>query len=271
MRESYGKTFTLLLDTTSKVVNFIPKALNDLSNYTINDTWIASNLPITVIEMRNLMRLAFLASEIVGSYLCLCIFISKSHRYLFTISLSELILVDIAVELIFQPDHLVKLIDKLFDTTRCGWLMWLPSIDELYDNLTSKITVDSSIKTTQLSSTGIQDLHLSNLTEGAYKLHPSFISFILIQQQVIKSEDRNLKSKFDLYILDSIKKYQIGLATFGVNEKVFPYLAFSYVIANNIELKNLIKLIQELLVSWSDPAAMHENINSNANQAIRTS
>src|SRR6185312_10625933 len=61
-----------------------------------------------------------IASEMVGSYLRLCIFISKSCRYLFTISPSEPILVDVAAELMLQPGHLIKLIDKLFDATRCG-------------------------------------------------------------------------------------------------------------------------------------------------------
>ncbi|CAG8525197.1 6273_t:CDS:2 [Paraglomus occultum] len=134
---------------------------------------------------------------------------------------------------------------------------------------------------------GIQDPYLSNLAEGSHKLrirgNDSWVRgtpragtfsrstqlsaspiFCLIypcgkmthvqelpeiQQQFVKSEDGNQKLKFDQHILDSIKKYQIGLATFGVNEEVFPCLASPHVTTNNAELKNLVELIQELLVS----------------------
>jgi len=83
-------------------------------------------------------------------------------------------------------------------------------------------------------------------------------------QQFIKSK------KFDQRTLDFTRKYQIGLATFGVNEKVFPCLSSSHITTDNIELKNLVELIQGLLVSWPDPASMHGNKNSNANQAVRS-
>jgi hypothetical protein len=177
--KSNGRTFTLFLDTTSIVANFLPEATHDPSGRvlreslelmppfylvdTIDDTWTASNPPATVKEMRDPVRLSFLgrplfrsyilaldsqvshqdiltirnlarsklvrstefsgnlsmvealsvlsvrlcldvvptnhvASEMVGSYLRLCVFISKSCRYLFTISPSEPILVDVAAE-----------------------------------------------------------------------------------------------------------------------------------------------------------------------------
>ena len=61
-----------------------------------------------------------------------------------------------------------------------------------------------------------------------------------IQQQFVKSEDENQKLKFYQHMLDSIKKYQIGLATFGVNEEVFPCLASPHVTTNNADLKILL-------------------------------
>src|ERR1043165_2957196 len=85
-----------------------------------------------------------------------------------------------------------------------------------------------------------------------------------IQQQFV-TDGNYSHPKFDQNTLDSLKKYQMGLATFGLDESIFPCLTSSVVSTDRVELKNLIELLQELLVSWPDPASMHGNVNSDEN------
>ncbi|CAG8506607.1 1990_t:CDS:2 [Funneliformis caledonium] len=99
---------------------------------TIDDTWTAFNPPATalnskaihqdILTIRNLACFKLVCSTEFSSKLSMieALSVLSSRRYLFTISPSELILVDVAAELMFQPGHLVKFIDRLFDATRCG-------------------------------------------------------------------------------------------------------------------------------------------------------